>query len=119
MTKEELLDLSKTEAKAITNGLDEIRESLIRTKQRAITNGHLEQRIWEIWSYVRENQNSLDSGTACKLIKKVIDEAVADVQKRIEDLTVELSKEQKKFADYKKENAKVATLSDHTKNGKK
>ena len=115
MTKEELLELSKTESKAITAGLDDIRESLIKTKQRAITNGHLEQRIWEIWSYVRENQNSLDSGTACKLIKKVIDAAVADVQKRVEDLVVELSKEQKKIADYKEENAKVATLA----NGKK
>lgn len=110
MTKEELIGLSKTEAKAITSCLDEIRESIIRTKQRAATNVHLEHRIWEIWGYVRNNQNQMDSEKACKLIKTIIDEAVADVQKRVEDLSIELEKATKQIATHKKEIAKVAIL---------
>ena len=109
LTKDELQE-HKNEVKTILAGLDEIRESMIRTKQRAITNVHLEVRIWDIWAYVRENQNKLDSDKACKLIKTIIDEAVTDVQKRIEDLSVELAKDKKTIADYKKEITKIETL---------
>jgi sulfur relay (sulfurtransferase) DsrC/TusE family protein len=104
--KEELLELHRSDTKAILSELDDIRESIIRTKQRAITNVHLEHRIWDIWAYVRENQNSLDSGSACKLIRKIVEEAIADVQKRVEDLAAELERERKKT----KETAKVETF---------
>lgn len=108
-TKEELQEY-KNEAKAILAGLEEVRESIIRTAQRAITGASLEHRIWDIWGYVRDNQNKLDSGEACKRIKRVIEEAVADVQKRVESQSVELAKKEKQIADYKKEITKVATL---------
>jgi sulfur relay (sulfurtransferase) DsrC/TusE family protein len=100
MKKEDLLELHRSDTKAIIADLDDIRESIIRTKQRAVTNIHLEHRIWDIWAYVRENQNSLDSGAACKLIRKIIEEAIVDVQKRVEDLAVE-------------ETAKVETIKSH------
>lgn len=52
----------------------------------------------------------MDSEKACKLIKTIIDEAVADVQKRVEDLSIELEKATKQIATHKKEIAKVAIL---------
>jgi hypothetical protein len=39
----------------------------------------LEQHTWDIWGYVRNNQGSLDSELACRMIRRGFDDAVAEV----------------------------------------
>ena len=45
----------------------------------------LEQRTGDMWRYVRENRNSLDSERACKMILAGFDAAVANVQKKLDE----------------------------------
>jgi len=68
---------------------------MIRLQERALTGKHLEMRIWDIWSYVRENQNSLDSERACKIVHEIITAAVSDVQRRLEETAAELDRERR------------------------
>ncbi len=76
--------------------IDAVRESMLRLKERASTGVYLEMRIWDIWAYVRENQNKLDSGRACAIVHEIVAEAVSDLQRRVEELTVELDRERRR-----------------------
>lgn len=44
----------------------------------------LERRIWALWGYVRDNQNSLDSERACKMIREGFNEAVCEVRNQLD-----------------------------------
>jgi len=61
----------------------------ILSEERGLTGRSLDQRIWEIWGYVRINKNSLDREQACNKIRGVIMEAVIDIQNRCESKAIE------------------------------
>lgn len=72
------------------NNHDEYSKPGIRTKYVA----NIERRVWALWGYVRDNQNSLDSGRACDMIRAGIDVAIGDALKQMESLSekIELQK---------------------------
>jgi hypothetical protein len=62
---------------------DEYSKPGIRTRYVA----SIERRIWALWGYVRDNQNSLDSERACHMIRAGIDVAVGDTLAQMERLS--------------------------------
>ena len=61
-------------------------------KQRSKTDIALEQHTRDIWGYVRNHQNSLDSERACKMIRAGFNEAVADVRRQLDEVSSENDK---------------------------
>ena len=52
----------------------------MRQRVSASVSALLAQKTWEVWGYVRENRNSLDSERGCKMIREGMDQAVAEMQ---------------------------------------
>lgn len=90
-------------AKQETVILNEVRQSIVRLRERALTGRHLQTAIWKIWGHCRDNQNSLDSERHCKIIEEIVQQAVVSVQKRVENLAVELDAAQAEVRELRKQ----------------
>lgn len=108
-TKEKKSELEKTvqeaalEARRTLKELSAVRQAMLKTKQRVLTGKELEVRIWEVWSFVRENKGSLDSEKACKQIREIMEAAVADVASRIEQAYAATTKLQEENSELRKQ----------------
>ena len=69
---------------------------------RTTYEGRIEQHVWTLWGYVRDNQNSLNSDITCKLIRAAIDVAVADMQKQVDAMTEAMAKQKAELADFRR-----------------
>ena len=78
------------EIRSLLTRVKDLRESVVKTEQRALTGPKLEAAIWKIWGHCRANQNSLDSERHCKVVKEIVDNAVSDATNRAEELAVRL-----------------------------
>lgn len=58
----------------------------LEEKARTRMENILEKHSWDIWGYVRENRNSLDSGRASRIIRQGFQDAVSDVQKIVDEV---------------------------------
>lgn len=83
--------------------LADIRKEFLGLEQRAMTAKEVELAVWDIWSFVRENRDSLDSERYCRMIQEVINGAVESTTKRAESLASELDTTQQSLRDSKKE----------------
>ena len=83
--------------------MKEIRDSIVRMHELALTGRKLQAAIWKIWGHCRHNQNSLDSERHCKMIEEIVQQAVVSVQKRAEDLAAELDEAQAEIRDLRKQ----------------
>ena len=83
--------------------LQQVRESIFRLHQRALTGRSLQMAIWKIWGHCRDNQQSLDSERHCRIVEEIVQQAVASVQSRVEDVTVELDAAQAVIRGLRKE----------------
>jgi len=81
MTAKNISHLEKMNAQ-----VRQLREEIARTRERAISDKQLTRRVWEVWGYMREHVHTLDSERVCNAIRALIDDAVADVQLRCEEL---------------------------------
>jgi predicted nuclease with TOPRIM domain len=90
-------------AKPETVIVNEVRQSIVRLGERALTGRTLQTAIWKIWGHCRENQNSLDSERHCKIIEEIVQQAVVSVQKRVEDLAAELDAAQAEVRELRKQ----------------
>ena len=103
------LDLSTEVKRAISHSrtlvsqFDSIQQQLIKTNERTQTAGDMDIQIWKVWSYVRENPKAMDSGKICAKVRSIIESAVADIQKRLEEKTTELHSEREKSKELRRE----------------
>jgi hypothetical protein len=44
----------------------------------------IDQAVWDIWQFVRENAHSLNSGHCTAMIREMVDQAMADIRVELE-----------------------------------
>lgn len=91
MNKEELAEL------------EQIRESILKTNERAKTVKQLETAIWDIWKHAKLNRDSLISERQIKQITALVHNAVQGVQLRLEELAAAHHVTKRKLAEERAE----------------
>lgn len=85
-------------AREMSRLLESVRNNSLALEQRSLTSNMVQAKVWKVWAYCRENKNDLDSGRQCEIIYEVIQSAVSDVHKRLEEVLAELAEAQSQIA---------------------
>ena len=85
------------------NRLTESLELVIRLEQRALTSARLDQAVWKIWGNCRDNRESMDAERQGALIRSVVESAVGDVERRIEQAHIDLARAKQRMKSFRRD----------------
>ena len=97
----------KKNAGIICEAMASTAQAVLPLKERGITKRQLEVRVGQIWGYTRNNKDSLSSENHCNQVMALLQDAVTDVQLRLEASLTEIEEEREKAKVLRK---KVAVL---------
>ena len=93
---------ARSQVRSLQADIIRANSAVIVLEEKAVTNQNLDEKVWLIWSYVREHKDTLDSEFACKGVRNIIAAAVSEVQERVNEKALEILRLQH-------ENARLAT----------
>ena len=92
---EQLKEIKKN-AGIICEAMEATAQAVLPLKERGITKRQLEVRVGQIWGYTRNNKDSLSSENHCNQVMALLQDAVTDVQLRLEASLTEIEEEREK-----------------------
>lgn len=98
---EQLKEIKK-HASIICEAMASTAQAVLPLKERGITKRQLEQRVGQIWGYTRMNKDSLSSENHCNKVMALLQDAVTDVQLRLEESLLVIDFEREKSKDLRK-----------------